>query len=67
MEKTPLTGSSVEADVSFGKDGDNFGLAVDLFVNIPDMDQQQAEALVAKAPAGGPLLPRHSQQHRGKS
>ena len=67
MEKTPLTGSSVEADVSFGKDGDNFGLAVDLFVNIPDMDQEQAEALVAKAPAGGPLLPRHSRQHRGKS
>ena len=49
MEKTPITGSTVEADVSFGKDGDSYGLAVDLKVNIPGLDQAQAEALVAKA------------------
>ncbi|MBC6611850.1 organic hydroperoxide resistance protein [Hymenobacter sp. BT507] len=49
MEKTPITGSTVEANVSFGKDGDNYGLAVDLHVNIPGMEQEQAEALVAKA------------------
>jgi osmotically inducible protein OsmC len=49
MAKTPITGSTVEADVSFGKDGDNYGLAVDMKVNIPGMDQAQAEELVAKA------------------
>ena len=49
LNKTPITGSTVAADVSFGKDGEAFGLAVDLTVNIPNMDQQQAEALVAQA------------------
>ncbi|AWM34754.1 organic hydroperoxide resistance protein [Hymenobacter nivis] len=49
LEKTPITGSTVAADVSFGKDGENYGIAVDLAVNIPNMDQAQAEALVAKA------------------
>ena len=49
LEKTPITGSTVAADVSFGKDGENYGIAVDLAVNIPNMDQTQAEALVAKA------------------
>jgi len=49
IHKTPITGSTVEADVSFGKDGENFGIEVDLKVNIPNLDQQQAEELVAKA------------------
>ena len=49
LNKTPITGSSVEADVSFGKDGENYGIAVDLLVNIPNIDQQLAEELVAKA------------------
>jgi len=49
LAKTPITGSSVEADVSVGKDGDNYGLAVDLKVNIPGMEPAQAEELVAKA------------------
>ena len=49
MQKTPITGSTVEADVSFGKDGDNYGIEVDLRVNIPNLDQKQAEELVAKA------------------
>ena len=49
LSKTPITGSSVEADVSFGKDGENYGIAVDLLVNIPNIDQQLAEELVAKA------------------
>lgn len=49
LEKTPVTGSTVEASVSFGKDGENYGLAVDLHVNIPGFEQEQAEALVAKA------------------
>jgi Ohr subfamily peroxiredoxin len=49
LAKTPITGSTVEADVSFGKDGDNYGLAVDLKVNLPGFEQAQAEELVAKA------------------
>lgn len=49
LEKTPISGSTVEAAVSFGKDGDNYGLAVDMQVNIPGLSQAQAEALVAKA------------------
>ncbi len=49
LEKTPISGSTIEAAVSFGKDGDNYGLAVDMQVNIPGLSQEQAEALVAKA------------------
>ncbi|RZK22051.1 MAG: organic hydroperoxide resistance protein [Hymenobacter sp.] len=49
LEKTPISGSTIEAAVSFGKDGDNYGLAVDMAVNIPGLSQEQAEALVAKA------------------
>ncbi|OGX82783.1 hypothetical protein BEN49_02445 [Hymenobacter coccineus] len=49
LEKTPITGSTVAADVSFGKDGENYGIAVDLTVNIPGLGQGQAESLVAKA------------------
>ncbi|QDA58998.1 organic hydroperoxide resistance protein [Hymenobacter jejuensis] len=49
MSKTPITGSTVDAQVSFGKDGDNYGLEVALNVNIPGFTQQQAEELVAKA------------------
>lgn len=49
LAKTPIAGSTVEADVSFGKDGDNYGLAVDLKVNIPGLNQTQAEELVAQA------------------
>ena len=49
LSKTPITGSTVEADVSFGKDGEHYGIEVDLRVNIPNLDQKQAEELVAKA------------------
>ena len=49
LNKTPITGSTVAADVSFGKDGEHFGIEVDLLVNIPNLDQQLAEALVAHA------------------
>jgi len=49
LAKTPITGSTVEADVSLGKDGDNYGLAVDLKVNLPGLEQAAAEELVAKA------------------
>ena len=49
LHKTTITGSTVAADVSFGKDGEHYGIEVDLLVNIPHLDQQQAEELVAKA------------------
>ena len=49
LSKVAITGSTVEADVSFGKDGEHYGIAVDLVVNIPNMDQKQAEELVAQA------------------
>jgi Ohr subfamily peroxiredoxin len=49
QENQPITGSSVAADVTLGKDGDNYDISVDLRVNIPGMDQAAAEELVAKA------------------
>jgi Ohr subfamily peroxiredoxin len=48
--KTPITGSTVEAHVSIGKDETGgFGLAVELHVNIPNMELSQAEELVRQA------------------
>ena len=48
--KTPITGSTVEAHVSIGKDEtDGLALAVDLFVNVPGMELRQAEELVKQA------------------
>ncbi len=49
LHNTPITGSTVEADVSLGKVGEHYALAVDLLVNIPNLNQQRAEELVAKA------------------
>ena len=49
FEKQPIAGSSVAADVSLGHVGDKYDIAVDLHVNIPGLEQAQAEDLVAKA------------------
>lgn len=49
QENQPITGSSVAADVSLGKEGENYDISVDLRVNIPGMEQAAAEELVAKA------------------
>jgi lipoyl-dependent peroxiredoxin len=50
LAKTPITGSTVEAHVSLGKDETGgFGLAVELFVNIPNMELSQVENLVQQA------------------
>jgi Ohr subfamily peroxiredoxin len=49
LNKTAITGSTVQADVSFGKDGEHYGIEVDMVVNIPNLSQQEAEALVAQA------------------
>ncbi|SMB91961.1 OsmC family protein [Hymenobacter roseosalivarius DSM 11622] len=49
FENQPIAGSSVAADVSLGHEGDKYDIAVDLHVNIPGMEQAQAEDLVAKA------------------
>ena len=50
MAKTPITGSTVEAHVSIGKDEDDgFSIAVELFVNVPGMELSQVENLVQQA------------------
>ncbi|WP_133273555.1 organic hydroperoxide resistance protein [Hymenobacter radiodurans] len=49
FEKQTIVGSSVAADVSLGHEGDKYDIAVDLHVNIPGLEQAQAEDLVAKA------------------
>ncbi|MFD1871693.1 Ohr family peroxiredoxin [Hymenobacter bucti] len=61
METPPITGSTVEADVSFDKAGEHYGITVDLNVNLPGFDQAQAEELVAKAHQVCP----YPRQHRG--
>jgi Ohr subfamily peroxiredoxin len=48
--KTPISGSTVEAHVSIGKDATGgFGISVDLHVNIPGIELSKAEELVAQA------------------
>ena len=49
FENQTLSGTSVAADVSLGHEGDKYDIAVDLHVNIPGLEQAQAEDLVAKA------------------
>ncbi len=49
-DKLDVTGSEVSASVSIGMlDNGGFGLAVELAVHTPRLDQPTAEALVAKA------------------
>jgi Ohr subfamily peroxiredoxin len=47
--KVKLTDSTVTAEVSIGKDGDVFGLAVKLVAHLPGLDQGQASELAAQA------------------
>ncbi len=50
QDKVDVTGSAVSASVGIGSnDNGGFGLAVELDVHIPNVDQPTAEALVAKA------------------
>jgi Ohr subfamily peroxiredoxin len=50
MASIPITGSTVEAHVSIGKDETGgFAIAVELFVNIPGMELSQVENLVQQA------------------
>jgi len=50
LAKTPITGSTVEAHVSIGKDeAGGFSIAVELFVNVPGMALSQVEDLVQQA------------------
>ena len=48
-EKVKIDGSSVTAEVSIGKQGEGFGLAVDLVVSLPDVQQETGEKLVDAA------------------
>jgi lipoyl-dependent peroxiredoxin len=49
LEKVKLAGTSVTAEVSIGKQGAGFGLAVELVVTVPDVERAQAEKLVDAA------------------
>jgi osmotically inducible protein OsmC len=48
-EKVKLAGTSVTAEVGIGKQGEGFGLAVELVVTVPDVESAQAEKLVEAA------------------
>ncbi|WP_211902572.1 organic hydroperoxide resistance protein [Saccharopolyspora erythraea] len=47
--KVSSEGSSVTAHVSIGKDGEGFGLAAELVVDLPGVERERAEDLVAQA------------------
>lgn len=49
MQKKNIEGSSVGAKVSIGKQGEGFGLAVELEVVIPELSQDEAQALADAA------------------
>jgi Ohr subfamily peroxiredoxin len=49
LEKVKLDGSSVTAEVSIGKQGDGFGLAVELVVSLPGIEQEAGRKLVDAA------------------
>ncbi|MGI8754978.1 MAG: organic hydroperoxide resistance protein [Acidimicrobiales bacterium] len=50
QDKLDVSGTEVSASVSIGAtDGGGFGLAVELDVHAPNLDQDAAEALVARA------------------
>jgi osmotically inducible protein OsmC len=68
QEKADVSDSAVSATVGIGpNDGGGFGLAVELDVELPALDREAAEALVAKAHKGLPLLQRHPRQRRGEA
>ena len=48
-EKVKIQGSSVTAEVGIGKQGEGFGLAVDLVVALPGVEQETGEKLVSAA------------------
>ncbi|KOG33378.1 organic hydroperoxide resistance protein [Streptomyces resistomycificus] len=49
QEKADLTGSTVTAKVGLGKNGDGFGLIVEISAALPNVDPQTARGLVEKA------------------
>jgi Ohr subfamily peroxiredoxin len=48
-EKVKLDGSSVAGEVSIGKQGEGFGLAVALVVSLPGIEREQAQKLAEAA------------------
>lgn len=49
QEKVTLQGSSVTGEVGIGPAGDGYGLSVTLTIDVPDVEREQAERLVAAA------------------
>lgn len=48
-EKVSVRDSSVTAEVGIGKEGEGFGLVVDLVVSLPDLEEDAARKLVEAA------------------
>ena len=48
-DKLRLTDSTVTAEVGIGKEGEGFGLVVELVVSLPGIEREAAEELVAAA------------------
>jgi Ohr subfamily peroxiredoxin len=49
QEGVDLTGSTVTAKVGLGKNGDGFGIIVEISADIPEVDRGTARSLVEKA------------------
>ena len=48
-DKVPVSDSTVTAEVGIGKEGEGFGLSVDLVVSLPGLDEDAARKLVDAA------------------
>ena len=48
-KEASVEGSSVDAEIGLGPDGDSFAIAATLTVHIPDLDQETADALAQRA------------------
>ncbi|MGW0609998.1 organic hydroperoxide resistance protein [Streptomyces sp. NPDC002788] len=49
QEGADLTGSTVTAKVGLGKNGDGFGIIVEISADIPEVDRATARSLIEKA------------------
>lgn len=49
QEKADITGSTVTAKVGLGKNGDGFGIIVEISAHIPNVDAETAGVLIKKA------------------
>ncbi|MFF7166757.1 organic hydroperoxide resistance protein [Streptomyces sp. NPDC008086] len=49
QEQADVSGSTVTAKVGIGKNGDGFGIIVEISADIPNVDTETAKALIEKA------------------